>query len=229
MVIGNGLIAKAFNHFKSDKQVVIFASGVSNSKEKDASQFEKEMDLIRDNCIQFPNAHFVYFSTTSIEDPSVWNNGYVKHKLIVESYIASNCPSYHIFRLSNVVGNTDNPNTIFNFFSRKIIYGEPFILWKGAFRNLIDINDVNRICTTLINNRSHCNQIINVAYPESIAVTEIITVLEKSLSNKAKYELVNLGDFYTIDTKIVADYFTGSEISAINYLENLIKKYLKPV
>ena len=39
MVIGNGLLAKEFNFYKNNEQIVIFASGVSNSKEKIQNNF----------------------------------------------------------------------------------------------------------------------------------------------------------------------------------------------
>lgn len=229
MVIGNGLLARTFDHFRENEQVIIFASGVSNSKETDRRQFEKEVTLLHEICQQFPEAYLAYFSTTSINDPSVSSNEYVKHKLAIERYIADSRTSYHIFRLSNVVGTTDNPNTIFNFFSRKIINQEPFTLWKKAYRNLIDAEDVRRICTSIIERCSLMNQVINIAYPENIAVTEIVTIMENHLGLKARYELVDLGDSYNTDVAAIKDYFETRDIAAREYLINLIEKYLKSV
>ena len=39
MVIGNGMIANAFKQYENDDEVIIFASGVSNSKENNDSEF----------------------------------------------------------------------------------------------------------------------------------------------------------------------------------------------
>ena len=42
MIVGKGLIASQFNDWWKDKDVVIFASGVSNSKEGKQSEYERE-------------------------------------------------------------------------------------------------------------------------------------------------------------------------------------------
>ena len=66
MVIGNGLLAKSFSKYKDDDQVIIFASGVSNSKEVNPEAFMREMDLLRS--ITNKDALLVYFSTCSVYD-----------------------------------------------------------------------------------------------------------------------------------------------------------------
>ena len=40
MVIGNGLIAGQFNKYRDNDNVIIFASGVSNSKETNSKLFD---------------------------------------------------------------------------------------------------------------------------------------------------------------------------------------------
>ena len=48
MIIGNGFLAKAFKKkFSKEKKIVIFASGVSNSKEKDKKRFRREIKLLK--------------------------------------------------------------------------------------------------------------------------------------------------------------------------------------
>ena len=47
MVIGNGMIANRFmNRYRDDSNVIIFASGVSNSSEKFEDQYIREKVLI---------------------------------------------------------------------------------------------------------------------------------------------------------------------------------------
>ena len=48
MVIGNGLVAKAFVRYEHDKDVLIFASGVSNSSEQKTENFNREFKLLKD-------------------------------------------------------------------------------------------------------------------------------------------------------------------------------------
>jgi hypothetical protein len=48
MIIGNGLIAKSFKKEKNYfKNVIIFASGVSNSKNTNLKEFKREEKLVK--------------------------------------------------------------------------------------------------------------------------------------------------------------------------------------
>ena len=46
-VIGNGFIANHFKDFKNYKTIIIFASGISNSKCKSERQFIREFNLLK--------------------------------------------------------------------------------------------------------------------------------------------------------------------------------------
>ena len=62
MIIGDGDIASILKGkwFESNDLVIVFASGVSNSKCVDVEEFEREKKLLLD---QNKNLHLVYFST----------------------------------------------------------------------------------------------------------------------------------------------------------------------
>lgn len=77
MVIGNGMIAKACKAFIDDTSVTIFASGVSNSAEVLVENFQREFELLAS---QTKDIKIVYFSTCSVNDPSVADTPYVRHK-----------------------------------------------------------------------------------------------------------------------------------------------------
>ena len=49
MIVGKGLIAKAYKNFNLHKNIIIFASGVSNSKEFRKKEFARERDLLIKN------------------------------------------------------------------------------------------------------------------------------------------------------------------------------------
>ena len=113
MVVGNGLLANTFTPFKDNEDVIIFASGVSNSGCVDPVQFKRELNLVAK--YKASEKLFVYFGTSSIEDPFLKGSLYIKHKLEIEFYIKANFKRYLIVRLPNVVGKTKNPNTLINF------------------------------------------------------------------------------------------------------------------
>jgi len=129
MVIGKGMIAKAFSNYMDKKDVAIFASGVSNSLERNEREFQREKDLL---CKVINDSHdklLVYFSTCSVYDSSVNKTPYVRHKLKMESIIAENVEQFNLFRLPQVVGKTSSQTLVKVFFD-KIQSEERFELWK---------------------------------------------------------------------------------------------------
>ena len=59
MIIGNGLIATGFKKF-NHSNIVILASGVSNSLETDIFQFNKEREVILKAIAKYPNRKSMY-------------------------------------------------------------------------------------------------------------------------------------------------------------------------
>ena len=88
MVLGNGLVANGFEIYKENDNVIIFASGVSNSGEKRKKEFKRELTLLKN--IKIDNEVLIYFSTCSIFDKTLKNSLYVLHKKEIENYISNN-------------------------------------------------------------------------------------------------------------------------------------------
>lgn len=221
MIVGNGLIANAFkNHDRED--VVFFASGVSNSLETDKAQFKREEDLIRSTITENPSKIFVYFSTCSIYDSSKTDSAYVNHKLKMEHIIASECSNFLIARVSNAVGKGGNPNLLMNYIHRSILNQEKISIHKNAKRNLIDIEDIQKMILMLIEEFPH-NKIYNIAFLDNFEILEVVNAFENQLKLTANKEIVDLGESYSIDLHEMNLYFNS--ISPQNYLDNLIQKY----
>ncbi|MBP6455165.1 MAG: hypothetical protein KA275_00440, partial [Chitinophagaceae bacterium] len=70
MLVGNGLIAKKFLNYLKDDNFLIFASGVSNSKNANTDEYIKEINLLEKSIQINKEKILVYFSTCSINDPS---------------------------------------------------------------------------------------------------------------------------------------------------------------
>ena len=45
MVVGNGMLARAFKSYQKQDNIIIFASGISYSNETDSSSFVREKEL----------------------------------------------------------------------------------------------------------------------------------------------------------------------------------------
>lgn len=229
MIIGNGLVAQGFSLYKDDKKVLIFASGVSNSTTKNPDHFNREALLLTDALSSNHDKIVVYISTCSIYDTSLQGSLYIQHKLKMEQLIKNYAQAFLIFRVPNLIGFTNNPNTILNYFYQHIQTGEHFTLWKNAGRNIIDMEDMAAIADYFIQKKNHPAQIINIANQYTYRVIDIVQILEKILNKKGNYTLIDMGDTPVID---ISESIEAANMLGINfdenYLERTIRKYLTP-
>ncbi len=222
MIIGHGLVAKAFPFFADCPDILIFASGVSNSGETDAAAFGREKELLQSHLKN--GRKIVYFSTCSLFDPALTKAPYIGHKKEMEELVGK-AKSFAIFRLPQVVGNTPNRHTLTNFLYQKIKDGSPFEVWKNATRNIIDIDDVAVIVKECLS-REKDNQTANIACPTSTPILELVAIFEKVLGKKADYSVVDAGGSYDIDSKNMQQIAARLGIRFGDaYAESVIRKY----
>lgn len=226
MIIGKGLLASAFQqHYHASNDVVILASGVSNSKETSAAAFQREQVLIEDIIAASREKTIVYFSTYSIMNPELNSESYVLHKIKMEKIIRRH-KKYLIFRLSNVFGKTDNPNTILNFLINRILCDEEVIVWKHAVRNVMDVEDIYRICDQILK-EGIINKTLTLTNPYNISVQEIVSQIADYYQKKPEIRLIEKGN--TFVTNPSAEILRcmnklGMEFNK-DYLQDLLRKY----
>jgi nucleoside-diphosphate-sugar epimerase len=221
MIIGNGLIAKAFKKasFNYD-EYIIFASGISNSRINDKDEVEKELILLK-KYINQSDKKFIYFSTSSIYDYTLADSMYVKHKKNVEKYIKDHSDSYIIYRLPIVVGESQNPNTLTNYIYNAIIKGETINVFSKACRYLIDVDDVVKY----VNMTLHLNRVaVNIHLENKIYIKDLIQIFEDVLGLKSNKIFQKKGTCYTLDNSILKQFIEEKNVLA-NYNYDLIKKY----
>ena len=226
MVVGRGLIANVFlNEYKDDSEVIVFASGVSNSNETKLSEFEREKNLLELTMKDNLDALLIYFSTYSLGDPDAIKRPYVLHKEEMESIVKSHS-RFLILRVSNVVGNNGNPNTIINFLVKKIISNELITIWNSAKRNLIDIKDLYAITKNLIQNKVE-NKVLLVTNPNNVYVSEIVAKIADFKNKVPKIEIIEKGEDF--EMRPSAEVLKSIEKLNLNfdndYLIKLLKKY----
>jgi nucleoside-diphosphate-sugar epimerase len=227
MVIGRGTMAKAFSDFTNNNNFLIFASGVSNSKETNREAFTREMTLLQETIGLYPHLHIVYFSTCSVYDTEEQHSAYVQHKLAAEQFIQQTTQRYTIFRVSNVVSSTLQHSTIFSYLAHHIKNNLFFKLWKNAHRNLLGVEDVKKIISYLLTQPklSH-NQIINIANPRSYSVMAIVAAMEQYFKCQANYELIEKGTYFEIDTSLVQNIAPQLDITFDEYyISHLLRTY----
>jgi nucleoside-diphosphate-sugar epimerase len=219
MIVGKGLIASAFLEagFQSD-QHVIFASGVSNSNETNTEAFAREWDLIQHHLGE--NTTFVYFSTTSIFDPTKQNLPYIRHKKEIEHWILRHARSYLLVRLPIMVGRSENPHTLINYIVSAIIAQRPVSIHALACRHILDIDDLVYLLMPYLSNHS-LNIKINILGSEQLPVPKLVMGLEQVLGKRGQFTWIQEGACYDVP---------GHEGECImvpqeDYMERVFTKY----
>ena len=201
MLVGSGLIASAFLDYKDNDDVIVIASGISNSKETDYKKYQREIDMIGE--FIGTKSKVIYFSTISVFDESL-DSLYVNHKRYIEKMISSNFDNYLIFRLPIVIGKTGNNNTFINNIKGKIISDEIIYINNMSSIYIIDIDEIRRLLPDLINNKN--NEIINVVFDNKEFVFDVIQKIEILLGKEANKKIINNGFDFTIDPLFYNEY-----------------------
>jgi len=225
VVVGNGMMANAFRAFKSRRDVLIFASGVSDSTEERPAAFQRERELLRQTRASHPDTLLVYFGTCSADDPDRRDTAYVRHKQSMESLIATFPHPWVAFRVPLAIGPIHRSPTLANFLHHKIMRGESFEVWGRSIRYPIDVDDVVRIVARLVDDSSMWRRTINVAL-RSFPVTDFVSSLERITRRTAVYTVVDKGARYELHCPEVAALaaelnLDGSE----QYLDRVLRKY----
>lgn len=221
MIIGNGLLASSFNEIELEKNVLIFASGVSNSKEQDHSKYEKELNLLKTTIKKFPEKKIVYFSSCSVFSKK--NTKYINHKKSIEKYFEDEIQNFLILRLPIVVGKTNNKNQLIKYFYNALIENIPIKINTNVYRYLIDAEDLMHILNIF---KYDNKKIINIAHNNPINVIDIVRFLEK-LKNKKFIKIENYEDnedVYDIDNSYFLEKSKGLNLFNI-HPHDIISKY----
>ena len=222
MIVGRGLIATAFIQSSFNAAgYVVFASGVSNSTETRPEAFAREINLLNEYLSK--DKTIIYFSTTSLFDPTKSASPYIEHKRYIESHIAEHASSYVIARLPILLGDTENPHTLINFLMNAILEDQPITLHAHACRHLMDIDDL----VPLLEHHAEKNsphQMLNLPCSEKLPVPALISKMEQILGKRGKYVWEEKGACYDIPEAAGKTVFIDEQ----GYIDRILKKYLSP-
>ena len=225
MIVGTGMIAKAFSAFAPRKDVVIFASGVSDSTEMREAAFARERELLQRTRAEQAQALLVYFGTCSVDDPDRRATPYVRHKLAMEALLAAGSAPWMVVRLPLAIGPVHRSPTLANFLYERIVRGEPFEVWSRSTRYPLDVEDAVRITTRFIADRTLWNRSMNVAL-RAFTVLDFVRILEAIAGKRANYALVERGAHYDVHCPELQRH--GRELDldfSAQYLERVLRKY----
>lgn len=222
MIIGNGLIARTIQPAdKSD--VVLFASGVSNSVNAGAEEYIRESNLLLDAIRQGKTLY--YFSTISIFDPDLENASYIRHKLNMEELIRANADNYLILRLPNIASLHGNPRNMIPFFHSALSANTTVSIQRRAKRYLID--PLMLLHAVLKIREEHAGkQIINLIPKNAFPVIDIYLSMAGILNLEPRYEWIEGGAEY--HSELFKNRYLGPGSSELEMnLDTLLGRVLK--
>lgn len=225
MVIGNGSIANIFiKKYSDNKDILIFASGVSDSNETDDNKFKREEDLLVNSIIENKDIKIIYFSSVFVNHI---DNKYYSHKLKIESIIENRSTNYIILRLPQIISFSGNKNNLINYFYNSIKNNQEIKIYENTFRCLIDIEDVFKITNYVINKTNL--KILIFSKIEKINVIDLCDKISNILliTPKIKIEkkINKIPDIENDD--LINEAIINCGINKINYINNVLNKYIK--
>jgi|LakMenE18May11ns_1017448.scaffolds.fasta_scaffold9958546_14 nucleoside-diphosphate-sugar epimerase len=226
MIVGNGLIASVFlKNEENYKDYIIFASGVSSSKETKYEEFEREKTLLKNVLKKNNDLKLIYFSTI-LSDKI--DNPYYQHKLNIENYIKKNCNNYKIYRIPQILGYSGNNDNLVNYFVNKIKKNEEISLYKNVKRSILDVEDLKNIVD--VNIKSPKNEILNISSIEKISVVNLCKKIGDILNIKPKIKTIIVDtklDWDTRNSRKINEIINSLDLIKKNYTNNTLIKYIK--
>jgi nucleoside-diphosphate-sugar epimerase len=223
MIVGKGLIASGFNLSKTDyTNYIIFASGVSNSKETNDSEYNREKELLLKIINENKQLKIIYFSSVLVNKTK---NKYYQNKLDIENIIKSNSDNYIIFRIPQVIGNNGNPKNLVNYIKNSIINKTEITINKNIKRSLLDVDDLVTIID-YCKDKVSC-EILTISEVKKIKVFTLCNLIGKILKKKPILKIVNNAEYenWSVkNSKIINESIIN--IDKLTYNEKLLKKYI---
>jgi nucleoside-diphosphate-sugar epimerase len=143
----------------------------------------------------------------------------------METLVAQH-PNFLVLRLPQAAGASPNPHTLLNFLYARIARSEAFSVWRHAYRNILDVDDVARIADRLIADPATRRGVINLANPTSYSMPDIVAAMERVTGKPAIHELLERGGHYRIDVAPMLRTLAGEDIGlGGDYLDRVLEKY----
>jgi nucleoside-diphosphate-sugar epimerase len=220
IIVGTGMLAKSFRNIP-DANVLIFASGVSNSSEKRRSEFDREIKFLIKSYEKYPEKKLLYFSSYAAKSG---NTPYAKHKAYIENLIREISSEFLIFRLPQVVGFSNN-NTLFNYLIKSIFRNEKIVINKNSYRSLLDVCDLVRIVCLVIGLEIK-NEVVPIGPASPKSIMEILWCIETVVGLKANSQFVDAGDYQSEEMEKLVNLIGDNDpVLRKEYQDEVIIKY----
>ncbi len=220
-VHGRGLMASAIRATPGVCGAV-FAAGISNSLEKDETKYTREETELSEFVGCYPAERIIYFSSFVAV---AGETRYALHKRKMESIISRAASDFLVLRLPQVVGPTQNV-TLISYLVQAARTGETIAIHQNAFRSLVDVDDVGRIISLLID-KNVTREIIAVGPPHPLPILDIVKEIEKVLGVQINRRLIDDGDQQCADLTRIRELLNPDDpLLKDSYQRVVLEKYV---
>jgi nucleoside-diphosphate-sugar epimerase len=242
-IVGRGFLAHHFSsHPALPRDVVLFAAGVSDSHSVNARAYGEETAQLRDvlaDCIHRREC-LVYFSSAGAvygdyppgvrEDMAlapVSEHG--RHKAAIETLLCGSPVEYLILRLSNAVGPGQRSHQFVPALVEQVQSGVVTV-WRGAHRDLVDVEDVVRLTVALLD--AGCRrEIFNLASGRSTPVEQVVDEIEAQLGVRAERRFIDRPDRYSVSIDKLRRTLGAEAVAHLTdgYFRTVIGRYMRSI
>jgi hypothetical protein len=221
MLLGSGLIARAFKRVKIDNQNIIIAAGVSDSACVSKTEFYREKKLIEASLEK--NKKIIYFSSQSCANNAL-KTPYFTHKRNIERIILQYSPYNVVLRIPQIASCLGNSNNLIHAFYNMLVSQKVITCYDGAKRNLIKDVDIKEVYKHII--KENLSGLLSFCAPYNYSPLEILNSMEKVSKLKAKINIIHKKNQH--DIFLCSEEFSGIEKKIFRscrdeYLSEIIK------
>ena len=224
-ILGNGLVSNSLSQLKSECDIVLFASGVSDSRETSLSSFQRERAMLVSALQRYQNHKFIYFSSTIVSIPFV-DTAYSAHKRAMEKLLLTADSRHLVVRLPQLVGPTKSP-TLVAFLRSQICSGSTVTLQARAKRRLLCHTDLKRFVGLFLRMKT-LPSVVTIAPKFTVSPFEISCFIADyyGISN-FRYEIVDSGYEDIADISFIESICArDDEVLGLSYWKTVLSRNL---
>ena len=191
MIVGNGMIARAM---RDVSDVLIFASGVSNSASVSEPETEREKQLLKS---VRDDRKLVYFSTVTVAQTN--KTPYIMHKLQMELLVREG--PHLILRVANIVGHGQSPAQLIPSLTNQVIAGKVKV--QDSVRDIMDVDDLSRILHQMLQKDAKGTH--NLLTGRQVPINSLVACISQILGCDPVIERVPVSDYPLLNSPVLFD------------------------
>lgn len=221
------MIARACAPLASRNDLLIFASGVSDSSEAGPEPYLRETALLNKYLHAAEGRTLIYFSTCSINDPEQRSRPYQQFKLRMEEHIITTAPHRAlIIRLPQVMGHPARSAQLGGALLHCLKAHTVFRVHIHACRYLFYAGDIP-LAIECLSAGGGRTEVINAAHDNCCQMPEIIEIFHQLTGGGLQVQTIDKGHCYKIENEDFLKRTTSRSAEFLARPEAIISRFLR--